>query len=443
MGHNIIAAGPDPVDLRDGSGHSLAMKNLRATALALFRAAVQRADPARALRDQLTRTPLPPLPDGGRTIIIALGKAASPMMRQALLMIPEPRQALVVTNPENLCDIPGAICMAGAHPVPDQTSAASGRAVIDLLQCASAKDRVVALISGGGSALMVAPAPGLTLADKATVNSQLLVSGLDITDMNLIRQQLSDLKGGGLLRHAAPAPVSAFILSDVIGDDLRAIASGPSVGPIGSRAQARERMQRAGVWQAMPAAVRAHLSAAETAAGTAAKASNTLIGSNRHSLQAMLDSATGWDAQLVTDTLVGDVEHAAQSVLDAALAAPSDRPIALIFGGETTVQIKGSGLGGRNQELALRVAKLGAEKLTGDWLFLSGGTDGRDGPTQAAGGIVTADTWARIRNSGADPDALLDNNDSNTALAAAEALLITGGTGTNVADVQVFLRHPD
>ncbi|WIY27558.1 glycerate kinase type-2 family protein [Parasedimentitalea psychrophila] len=418
------------------------MKDLRDTALALFHAAVKRADPARALRDQLTRTPLPPLPDGGRSIIIALGKAASPMMRQALLMTPEPRQALVVTNPENLCDIPGATCMAGAHPVPDDTSAAAGRAVIDLLQSARAKDRVVALISGGGSALMVAPAPGLTLADKATVNRALLASGLDINDMNLIRQQLSDLKGGGLLRHAAPAPVSAFILSDVIGDDLRAIASGPSVGPIGSRAQARERMQRAGIWQAMPAAVRTHLNATDTASGATPKASNTLIGSNRHSLQAMLDAAIGWDAQLVSDTLVGDVEHAAQSVVDAALAAPSDRPIALVFGGETTVQIKGSGLGGRNQELALRVAKLAAEQLTGNWLFLSGGTDGRDGPTQAAGGIVTPDTWVQIRNSGADPDALLDNNDSNTALAAADALLTIGGTGTNVADVQVFLRRP-
>ena len=290
---------------------------------------------------------------------------------------------------------------------------------------------------------MVSPAPSLTLANKAAVNKALLASGLNINDMNLIRQQLSDLKGGGLLRHATPAPVTTYILSDVIGDDLRAIASGPTVGPIGTRAQAREMMQQAGIWQAAPAAVREHLNTEEREAYDLPKATNTLIGSNKHSLQAMLDAATDWDARLVSDTLTGDVKLAAQSVVDAALAAPTDHPVALLFGGETTVQINGSGLGGRNQELALRVAKLGAEQLIGDWLFLSGGTDGRDGPTQAAGGIVTPDTWAQIRNSGADPDALLENNDSNAALAAADALLTTGGTGTNVADVQIFLRHPD
>lgn len=443
MDQNITKGGRHLIDLQGDCRHNLAMNDLRDTAFALFRAAVERADPARALRDQLVASPLPPLPDGGRTIIIALGKAASPMMRQALLMIPEPRQALVVTNPENLCDIAGATTMAGAHPVPDKTSAAAGRAVIDLLQTATPKDRVIALISGGGSALMVAPAPGLTLANKAAVNTALLASGLEINDMNLIRQHLSDLKGGGFLRHAAPAPVTAFILSDVIGDDLRAIASGPSASPIGTRAQAREMMQRAGIWQAAPAAVQEHLSAEKIESDDTSNVSNTLIGSNRHSLYAMLDAATDWDAQLVSDSLIGDVEDAAKSILAAALAAPTDRSVALIFGGETTVQIKGSGLGGRNQELALRVAKLGAEQLSGDWLFLSGGTDGRDGPTQAAGGIVTPDTWARIRASGADPDALLENNDSNAALAAADALLTIGGTGTNVADVQVFLRHPN
>jgi len=418
------------------------MTDLRATALTLFNAAVDRANPARALRDQLASSPLPALPNGGCNIIIALGKAATPMMQQALKMIPQPRRALVVTNPENLRDIPGATTMAGAHPVPDQTSAAAGRAVIDLLATATAKDRVIALISGGGSALMVSPAPGLSLADKVAVNELLLASGLDINDMNLIRQQLSQLKGGGLLRHAAPATVSAFILSDVIGDDLRAIASGPTTSPIGTPAQARDIMVRAGIWDDTAPPVRAHLTATTDEITKRPTATNTLIGSNRHSLQAMLDAAKGWDARLISDQLTGDVEAAAQTILDAALAAPSDHPVALIFGGETTVQIHGTGLGGRNQELALRLAKLAAEQLDGDWLFLSGGTDGRDGPTQAAGGIVTRETWARIRASGADTDSLLANNDSNAALAAADALLITGATGTNVADVQIFLRSP-
>lgn len=418
------------------------MSDLRKTALALFSAAVERADPAHALRQQLAQAPLAPVPDGGRSLILAVGKAAIPMMREALDHIPEPRAALVVTNPENLCDLPGAKVMAGSHPVPDEASATAGRAVMDFLAQAAPQDRVIALISGGGSALMVAPAPGLTLADKSEVGRLLLASGLEINEMNLIRQQLSDLKGGGLLRHAAPAAVTAYILSDVIGDDLRAIASGPTVSPIGTKAEARAVMERAAIWAGAPEAVRAHLSLPDDDVALP-EAENILIGSNRHSLSAMKDAASGWEAQIVSDHLTGDVAEAAQTVLDAASNAPSDKPVALIFGGETTVRLNGTGVGGRNQELALRVARLGAERLNGDWLFLSGGTDGRDGPTDAAGGIVGPDTWQAIRDAGQDPEALLANNDSYAALKAADALVMTGGTGTNVADVQVFLRKAD
>ena len=419
------------------------MSELLTTAKTLFQAAVDRADPAQALRTQLASAPLPALPEGGKNVLLSIGKAAVPMMREALQLIPGAAQALAITNPENHTEIPGATVICGAHPVPDETSAAAGRAAIELARSLGPNDRLIALISGGGSALMVAPAPGLALADKAAVNKLLLASGLEINEMNLIRQQLSDTKGGGLLRHAAPAQVQAYILSDVIGDDLRAIASGPTVAPIGTRAEARKIMQRTGIWDSAPEAVRAHLSAAEAAQDTPSAASNTLIGSNRHSLKAMMAAAAeDWSPKLVSHRLVGDVAEAAETILNAAELAPQDKPVALIFGGETTVQLTGTGLGGRNQELALRVAKLGAERLNGDWLFLSGGTDGRDGPTDAAGGIATPATWGAIRAAGQDPDALLANNDSYAALKAADALLMTGGTGTNVADVQVFLRRP-
>ncbi|WP_368075863.1 DUF4147 domain-containing protein [Leisingera sp. NJS201] len=241
------------------------MTGLLTTAKALFQAAVDRADPARALRTQLTASPLPALPEGGRNVLLAVGKAAIPMMREALELIPGTTQALAITNPENYTEIPGATVICGAHPVPDETSAAAGQAAMELAHSLGPDDRLIALISGGGSALMVAPAPGLSLAGKSAVNKLLLASGLEINEMNLIRQQLSDTKGGGLLRHAAPAQVQAFILSDVIGDDLRAIASGPTVAPIGTRAQAREIMQRADIWDSAPEAVRNHLSAAEVA----------------------------------------------------------------------------------------------------------------------------------------------------------------------------------
>ncbi|NIZ13125.1 glycerate kinase [Phaeobacter sp. HF9A] len=418
-------------------------QSLQDIALDLFQTAIRRADPAAAVAEQMQRQPLPPLAEGGRRIIIAVGKAAVPMMRAALDTLTEPpTAALAVTNPENLTDIDGAEVIAGAHPVPDESSAAAGARVLARLADLNAADQVLMLISGGGSALMVAPAPGLTLADKAAVNEMLLASGLEINRMNLIRQTLSQLKGGGLCRAAAPAQVTALILSDVIGDDLRAIASGPTVAPLGSRAEARALLQAEQLWEQLPASVQQHLSQPEGDSPPPA-AKNTLIGSNRFSLEAMAAraEALGWHVPPLTDDLTGDVAKAASRIIATAQDTADDRPTALLFGGETTVKLTGTGRGGRNQELALRIAR-SAPEIDGDWLFLSGGTDGRDGPTDAAGGMVTPQTWRKIAESGADPEALLNNNDSYAALEAAGALVTIGGTGTNVADVQILLRRP-
>ena len=293
--------------------------------------------------------------------------------------------------------------------------------------------QVLALISGGGSALLPAPAAGLSLADKAAVSRLLLASGTDITGMNLVRQQLSRLKGGGFARLAAPATVTALILSDVIGDDLRVIASGPTVAPIGTAEQAKDLLIGAGVWDALPAAVRAHLQAAPAEPAAPPTADNRLIGSNPISVQAMADAAG--TAKVADEPLVGDVQDAARRVLQTA------GPGITLFGGETTVVLRGDGLGGRNQELALRVALLVEQAgWDDDWVFLSGGTDGRDGPTDAAGGLVDGTTLDRIRGAGIDPESALANNDSYHALQAAGDLLITGATGTNVADLQVLIR---
>ena len=249
-----------------------------------------------------------------------------------------------------------------------------------------------------------------------------------------MRQQLSRLKGGGLARLAAPAKLHGYILSDVIGDDLRVIASGPTVAPIATRSAARELLINLNVFDQMPVSVQAYLKVnAPEAAATPSE--NTLIGSNGHSLRAM-QVASG-NGIIVSESLTGDVSEAAELILKSALQNPANT---LIFGGETTVTIRGNGKGGRNQELALRVAMLAENENLGDWLFLSGGTDGRDGPTDAAGGIVDGNTVQRIRNAGENPEALLANNDSYAALKAAGDLLMTGATGTNVADVQVFLR---
>ena len=418
------------------------LQGLRDRAKSLFSAACGAADPARALKDALAANPLSYPDPGGVYLVVAVGKAAVPMAEELLRHLGDaPNRALVITNYENARELPGARVIAAGHPVPDENGERGAGEVAELLSAATAQDRVIALISGGGSALLPAPADGLTLEDKANVNRLLLAHGFEITEINLVRQQLSRLKGGGMLRLAAPAPVTAYILSDVIGDDLRVIASGPTVAPIGTRDDARALLEKRGIWPQLPQSVRAHLERTDPDPAPLPPATNILIGSNRKSLEAVAQAAADLTPQIVSDRLIGDVDDAAAVVMKAARVEAKGHSTCLIFGGETTVTLKGDGLGGRNQELALRVA-LAMPDLGRDWVFLSGGTDGRDGPTEAAGGIVDAGTAARIRASGQDPEALLANNDSNAALAHAGDLLVTGGTGTNVADVQILLLGP-
>ena len=416
--------------------------DLRAAALKIFDAAVTAADPGLAMRRALARHPLPVPDAGGRLIVIAVGKAAPAMLGAVMDDVAGTVEALCVTHHENDAEVAGARMMRAGHPLPDEAGLKAGQAVMTLLQNAGAADRIVVLISGGGSALLPAPVVGVNLADKIALNDLLLKSGLGIEDMNLIRQQVSQLKGGGLARMAAPAGMVAYALSDVIGDDLRAVASGPTLPAIGTRADARRIMDKAGIWADAPVSVRAHLDRADEVEETP-EVPTHLVGSNGQSLQAAL-AVAGAGGVIVNDRLIGDVGDAAAEVQAAALAADRSRDAVLIFGGETTVKLQGDGLGGRNQELALRVAAMAAD-IPGDWVFLSGGTDGRDGPTEAAGGIVDAGTAARITAAGLDVQALLANNDSNAALAAVGDLIVIGATGTNVADVQVMIlpaTHP-
>ncbi|MBD3678302.1 MAG: DUF4147 domain-containing protein [Rhodobacteraceae bacterium] len=407
-------------------------ETLTETARRIFAAGVAAADPVQAVRRALEERPLAPVT--GRRVVIAVGKAAIGMAEAAQVVLPDIDRVLIVTNYENTREVPGAEVFAAGHPVPDEGGEAAAKAVIAALSELGSEDAVLALISGGGSALLPAPAEGLTLADKARVNSLLLASGADITEMNLVRQQLSRLKGGGVLRVASPAQVTSLILSDVVGDDLRVIASGPTVSPIGTRAEAVALCEARGIWDDLPEAVRRNLEHEDDIQADLPTADNRLIGSNGISVAAMAREADG--ALVAPEPLEGDVEDAARLVADVATGGGC-----WLFGGETTVRIKGDGLGGRNQELAMRVAlEAEARGWSGDWAFLSGGTDGRDGPTDAAGGLVGPDTLARMRAEGVDPQAALARNDSYHALNAAGALLMTGATGTNVADLQVLIR---
>jgi glycerate 2-kinase len=402
---------------------------MRERAFDIFMAGVRHADPAGAVEEALK----------GRTFtrptIIAVGKAARAMAQAAMRHV-QAETVVVVTNYENAAPLEGAEVRGAAHPTPDAEGARAAQRVEGALSMAQGD--VIALISGGGSALLPAPVMGVSLDDKAVVNGLLIASGADIVMMNLIRQQLSRLKGGGLLRAAAPAHVTTLVLSDVVDDDLRAIASGPSVSPIGTRADAVDALKSLQIWDWVPASVRKHLQQPEPDLGPLPESDTILIGSNNRSVAAMARAAGGGVKQGVhvfPAPLVGDVDAAAHIILDCAHEAGI-----YLFGGETTVKIAGTGLGGRNQELALRVAKIAGERGFGDYVFLSGGTDGRDGPTDAAGGLVDGSTLDRLKAAGVEIDDVLARNDSYHGLEAVNDLLKIGATGTNVADLQVLIR---
>ncbi|MBS8227534.1 DUF4147 domain-containing protein [Vannielia litorea] len=405
-----------------------ARAELRAEAELIFRAGVSAADPGTGVDRALEA-------DGwsGR-FVIAVGKAAPSMMRAALKRVGPVEAALVVTNPENAGDLPGATVMEAAHPVPDAGGLAAGEAVLELLAKAGEGDKVLALVSGGGSALLPAPVEGVSLADKAAVNEALLASGADIHQMNLVRQQLSRLKGGGFLWAAAPAHVRALVLSDVLGDDLSTIASGLTAPPIGSCEEAAETCRNLGIWERLPESARRHLAGQADEQPALPPARNEIIGSNGVSVMAMERAAPG--ARVVLEPLEGDVEEAARAVI----AAGDMGPGITLFGGETTVRLCDEpGTGGRNQQLALKVAELA--DWPGQWVFLSGGTDGRDGPTDAAGGMVDHGTRARLASAGKSAADYLARNDAYHGLKLSGDLLITGATGTNVADLQVLIRR--
>ncbi|MFT4707404.1 MAG: glycerate 2-kinase [Ascidiaceihabitans sp.] len=417
------------------------ISDIKEVARTLFLTGVRAADPAFAVKQALEAEPIECSPQG-RLIIIAFGKAACMMMEQALQQVPSGQSvdAIAVTNYENARDVDGARVFASGHPLPDQNGLNAGIEVMRMLEAASCDDTVLCLISGGGSALLPTPRAGISLEDKILVSKILLSEGLDISQMNAVRQQLSVLKGGGLSAMAHPAKVRSLIISDVVGDDISAIASGPTAPPMDSFGDITKLLKQRNLWPELPRA--AQILLAEPRTPTSIKSNNTIICSNLQSLQAIADAAPEWSPQIVSEPLVGDVRQAAQHIVDYAHSQPTQAPQLLIWGGETTVTLTGAGRGGRNQELAVRVAALAAG-LPGRWVFLSGGTDGRDGPTDAAGGVVTAGSLARAQADHLNVIAALRDNDSYRILDAAKGLLITGATGTNVADIQLLFRVQD
>lgn len=417
---------------------------LRADARAFFDVAVKAADPEGAVTRAL-QADIDAIRAARRIILVAFGKAAVPMIRAAMPFAEGKLAAAVaLTNYENVAPVAGAEVMPGGHPIPDENGMRGAEAIERAVASAEEGDLVIVLTSGGGSALLCAPAAGVSLADKMALNGALIRSGADITEINTVRSMVSRLKGGRLARLAARGSLISLVLSDVPGDDLTIIASGPTVPSRATAARAMAILEKYELVDALPDSIARHLAEKaplEDLSAPIPHARSRIIGSNRLSLDAARDAAeaAGYAAFTGHEWLEGEVGEAAADFHRMARHAADGR-IAIVSGGEPVVVLKGTGKGGRNQELALRFATVAeAAPLPRDWVFLSGGTDGRDGPTDAAGAVVDAGTLGRMADAGIDVDARLADNDSNPALAASGDLVMTGGTGTNVADIQILL----
>ena len=440
------------------------LKKLAEAAQNIFLSGVQAANPEIAVKKYLTRKDQQlsiGLSNGevrcqnwSKVHLIAFGKAACAMAKAAQeILTSEPNlmseSGLVVTNYQNLQDVPNCEVLGAQHPTPDLNGYQAAQKIAQRAQTAKAGELVLVLISGGGSALIPYPSESISLEDKITTTKLLLGCGATINQINGVRKHLSQLKGGGLTRLATPADLHALILSDVIGDEVTAIASGTTVPDSTTYDDAIQTLQT--VWQQVPDKVRQHLEAGKRGEIPETPKENdpifvnsdhTIIGSNQISVNALIQEAKkqGFTPCLYQDKLTGEASEVAQDLVEFALKQERKSPLAIIAGGETTVTLnENPGLGGRNQEMSLAFAIAAKEKgLTGNWVFLSGGSDGRDGPTDAAGGIVNPTTLERI------PNALnyLNNHDAYHGLQQADALLQVGATGTNVADFQVLLMSP-
>lgn len=404
--------------------------------------AIDAADPAACVRRALASQDNV-LSSARRVHLIAAGKAAIEMIAAARDIVAADKQGamIAVTNYENMRLIDGVDVHAARHPLPDEAGAAAARAVERVAQDAKEGELVICLISGGASALLPAPVEPLTLNDKTAVTDLLLKSGADIVEINTVRKALSRLKGGGLARAIYPADFLSLILSDVPGDNLSAIASGPTVAePEPGNPMAV--IRRYGLESDIPPVALDILAkhGSQQMDTPPASGHNVLVGSNALSVAAVRAflEQSGFAVTVLSDWLEGDAGDAARRFLSVARTLGTG-PQALIAGGETSVVVRGTGQGGRNQHMALTFALAEGGHLERPFVFASCGTDGRDGPTDAAGGIVDNATTALALRRGVNLTDRLANDDSYNGLKAVDGLIVTGGTGTNVADIQILL----
>ncbi|MBB4407560.1 glycerate kinase [Agrobacterium radiobacter] len=406
----------------------------------IFMAAVASADPEKVLQHHL------PSPPKGRCVVVGAGKASAAMAAALEAAWPHvDLSGVVVTRYGHAVPTARIEIIEASHPVPDDKSAEAAKRILAAVEGLTTDDMVIALISGGGSALMVAPAEGMTLADKMAVNRALLASGATISDMNAVRKHLSRIKGGRLALAARPAKVVSLLISDVPGDDPSEIASGPTVADPSDIETVREIISRYAL--DLPENVRKVLEKGEeTPKAGDIDEDIRLIAAPSLALQAAADEAVklGLTPLILGDSLEGESKDVGAVMAGIALSAsrkglPLKGPAVLLSGGETTVTIgKGpAGKGGRNTEflLSLALTLKGADEI---WA-IAGDSDGIDGVEDAAGAVVTPDTLARMREAGVDPRQSLVSHDSYTAFKAAGDLVVTGPTLTNVNDIRAIL----
>lgn len=408
----------------------------------LFDGAVEVADPMRSLARVL-----PPQP-AGRVVVVGAGKASA-RMAEAVEAVWGPCEGLVITRYGYGRPCQGIEIVEAAHPVPDAAGAAATLRMLSLLEGLGEGDFVLALISGGASALLVAPVPGVSLAEKQAVNAALLASGAPIDRMNTLRKHLSRVKGGQLAAAAYPARMLTLMISDVPGDDPAFIGSGPTVGDASTPADARAVLERWGI--AVPASVTAALAGASGVVppGDArlGRVENVIYAAPAQSLQAAaeLAAAAGCEVQLLGDALEGEAREVArdQAALARQLQAArqaSDKPLLLLSGGELTVTRRGDGIGGPNAEfcLAMAIALNGAPGIHA----LACDTDGVDGAAEVAGAVIGPETLAQARAAGVDPASALARNDAHSFFASLGGQVVTGPTLTNVNDFRAVLIMP-
>ena len=418
-------------------------EELRDKARVIFEAGLAAADPAR----QIEGIDVPVPAADGRLMVFGAGKAAAHLAKALESRLHDrDYSGRIVVKYGHGVPLERILVEEGGHPLPDASGLRATERLLEDLNKTRAEDRIVFLLTGGASALLVAPAEGLTLEDKIGVTELLLRSGATIQELNAVRKHLSAVKGGRLLERMVPARVLTLLVSDVIGDDLSSIGSGPTALDPSTFRDALDVLTRYDIVDNAPENVVRHLRAGVSGAIVETPkpgddvldyVEHHLLASNRTSLVAAADKARalGFETDVFARDMVGDVHAHAKRFAKALLDRQG--PAALLAGGELTLEVTGSGVGGRSQEFALVVAR----ELAGrdDVMVLAAGTDGTDGPTDAAGAFADGRTWERARRKGLDPEALLANNDAYHFFDPLDALLRTGPTGTNVNDLVIGL----